>query len=324
MVNIKTTIRTCMKIDSSLIVKDKPLVSILLAVYKPKESWFIEQLISLNEQTYENIELLVYDDCPDCPINEDIIKNYITKFSYKLIRGTENKGSNKAFEELTKVAEGDFFAYCDQDDIWEADKLEVLINLIQKENAVIAYSDMSIIDKDSKVTAESLRVVRPRLQYIYGEKLFDKLFFSNCIAGCSMLVANRIAKSAVPFSKVTVHDQWIAMIAGFYGEIAFIDKQLLRYRIHGNNQTGILTSVYTKEDYYNIRLIPLMQRLAEFQEFVKGEDLRDIEKFCKARINKRIFAIFKYRYLSKKEAYFEIILKYMPNWMFKRIIKKLK
>ncbi|WP_077847846.1 glycosyltransferase [Clostridium puniceum] len=313
-----------MKIDSSLIVGDKPLVSILLAVYKPKESWLIEQLISLNEQTYENIELLVYDDCPDCPINEEIIKNYITKFSYKLIRGTENKGSNKAFEELTKVAEGDFSAYCDQDDIWEADKLEILIKLIQKENAVLAYSDMSVIDKDSKTSAESLRTVRPRLEYIYGEKLFDKLFFSNCIAGCSMLVSNKIAKSTIPFSKVTVHDQWIAMIAGFYGKIVFVEKQLVRYRIHGNNQTGILTGIYTKKDYYNIRLKPLKQRLAEFKEVLKGENLKSIEKFYEARTNKRIFRILKYSYLSKKEAYFEVILKYMPNCVFKRIIKKLK
>src|ERR1039457_2351233 len=100
---------------------DKPLVSILLAVYKPNEAWFIEQLISLNEQTYENIELLVYDDCPEYPINEDIIKQYITKFSYTLIRGIKNEGSNKAFEELTKVSEGEIFAYCDQDDVWEVD-----------------------------------------------------------------------------------------------------------------------------------------------------------------------------------------------------------
>ena len=99
---------------------DKPLVSILLAVYKPNETWFIEQLISLNEQTYDNIELLVYDDCPDFPVNEDIIKKYITKFSYTLIRGIENEGSNKAFEELTKEAKGELFAYCDQDDIWES------------------------------------------------------------------------------------------------------------------------------------------------------------------------------------------------------------
>ncbi len=42
---------------------DKPLVSILLAVYKPNTQWLIDQLISLNNQTYNNIELLAYDDC---------------------------------------------------------------------------------------------------------------------------------------------------------------------------------------------------------------------------------------------------------------------
>ena len=73
---------------------------------------------------YENIELLVYDDCPDYPINEDIIKKYITKFSYTLIRGIKNKGSNKAFEELTKQGNGELFAYCDQDDIWEVNKID--------------------------------------------------------------------------------------------------------------------------------------------------------------------------------------------------------
>ena len=45
-----------MEIDKSLIGTDKPLVSILLAVYKPNEEWLVEQLISLNEQTYDNIE----------------------------------------------------------------------------------------------------------------------------------------------------------------------------------------------------------------------------------------------------------------------------
>lgn len=301
-----------------------PLVSILLAVYKPNKSWFIEQLISLNEQTYANLELLVYDDCPNYPVDEELIRQYIKRFKYKFIRGTKNKGSNKAFEELTKAAEGDFFAYCDQDDIWEADKISILIEFIQKDNAVLAYSDMSVIDKDSKLTAQSLREVRPRLQYIYGEKLFDKLFFSNCIAGCSMIVNSKIAKSSMPFSKVTVHDQWIAMIASFYGKIVFVDKPLIRYRIHGNNQTGILTGIYTKDDYYNIRLSPLKRRLFEVKNIIDPKNVSDVEKFCEARVNKKIFKILKYRYLSKKDAYFEIAIKYMPNWIFKKIIRKLK
>lgn len=303
---------------------DKPLVSILLAVYKPNEKWLVEQLVSLNDQTYDNIELLIYDDCPDSPTDEELIKKYITKFSYKLIRGIRNEGSTKAFEELTKLGDGKYFAYCDQDDIWKSNKLEVLIGLIQKENAVLAYSDMSIIDKDSKCTARSLKKVRPRLQYIFGEKLFNKLLFNNCIAGCSMLVVNKIAKIAIPFSRVTVHDQWIAIIAAFYGKISFIDKQLVSYRIHGNNQTGILTDVYTKDDYYSIRLMPVEQRLSEVKKHINADELKDIEKFYQARVNKRILKILKYRYLSPKDAYFEVVIKYMPNWIFKSIIRKLK
>lgn len=101
---------------------DSPLVSILMAVYKPNKKWIVEQLDSLNEQTYENIELLVYDDCPEFPISEELIGKYITNFSYVVVSGTKNEGSNKAFEELTKIANGEFFAYCDQDDIWEKEK----------------------------------------------------------------------------------------------------------------------------------------------------------------------------------------------------------
>jgi len=138
-----------------------------------------------------------------------------------------------------------------------------------------------------------------------------------------MLVNSEVAKEAIPFSKVTVHDQWICMIASYNGKIAFIDEQLVKYRIHGNNQTGILTGIHGKRDYYKIRLNPLEQRIDEVTKCI-DVDLNNIKALYEARMNKNIFKIFKYRYLSKKEAYFEIVIKYMPSWLFKKIIKKLK
>lgn len=316
------------KIDSK---KDLPLVSILLAVYKPNETWFIEQLISLNEQTYKNMELLVYDDCPDFPVDEDIIKRYITNYSYTLSKGIENIGSNKAFEELTKQGNGEFFAYCDQDDIWEVNKIEVLVNLIQKEHSVLSYSDMSVIDKYGKFTSDNLRKAKPRIKYVYGENLFSRFFFKNCVSGCCMLINSEIAEKAIPFSRVTIHDQWLCIIAGYYGNISFVNKSLVRYRIHGNNQTGSFKNVYNKKDYYNLRVNILQQRINEVKRCINDIDLHgnninltNIEIFCNARINKNIFKILKYSYLDKKEAYFEVIIKYMPNWLFKILIKKLK
>jgi hypothetical protein len=311
--------------------KEFPLVSILLAVYKPNETWLIEQLMSLNEQTYDNIELLVYDDCPKFPVDEDYFKKYITNFRYTLSRGKKNEGSNKTFENLTKQGNGEFFAYCDQDDIWEPNKIEVLVNLIQKENSVLAYSDMSVIDKNGNFVANSLIQVKPRIKYIYGEKLFSRFFFKNCVSGCCMLINSEIAKRAILFSRVTIHDQWLCIIASYYGKISFMNKTLVKYRIHGNNQTGSFKGVFNKKDYYNLRVNILQQRINEVKRCINdielngnNIDLTNIRIFCDARINKNIFKIFKYSYLDKKEAYFEIIIRYMPNWLFKIIINKLK
>lgn len=303
-----------------------PLVSILLAVYKPNEQWIIEQLISLNNQTYGNLELFIYDDCPESPASGELFKKYITNFSYTLIKGEKNQGSNKAFEELTKLGKGKYFAYCDQDDIWEENKIEVLINLIEKENSVLAYSDMKVIDENGIIKFNTLIDAKPRLKYIYGENLLQKFFFKNCISGCCMLVNSNVVKKSLPFSKYMVHDHWIGTIASYYGKISFTNNTLVKYRIHNNNQTGSLKETTNKEDYYRLRVNTLALKLDELKKCIDEEvhNLNDIEKFCNARINKKIFKILKYSYLCKNEAYFEILIKYIPNWLFEIILNKLK
>lgn len=318
--------------------KVSPLVSILLAAYKPNYDWFKEQLISLNNQTYDNIELIIYDDCPDEPISEEFVSKYITNFNYKIIRGKINKGSNKAFEELTKIGEGDYFAYCDQDDIWEADKVKLLVDKIEKDKSVLVYSDMSVIDGNGVHRYDTLIQAKPRLKYIYGKDLSAQFFFKNCVSGCCMLVRNDTAKSAIPFSNYMIHDQWICLVASLNGNISFIDKTLVNYRIHGNNQTGSLRGVYTKEDYYSLRVDPLEDRINELNEVlhrnkqiksnncnnIKISTINEIKEFCDARIKRNLIGIFKYRYLCRKEAYFEMLIKYMPGLAVKYLLKKLK
>jgi hypothetical protein len=312
--------RSFMSID----IHEQPLVSVLMAVYKPNYKWLEEQLISLNEQTYSNIELLIYNDCPEEPVDEKIFKKYITKFSYQIIRGSENMGSNMAFEELSKIANGEFFAYCDQDDIWVKDKIAQLVDVIEKDKSLLVYSDMSVIDQEGKLIAESLVERKTRIEYIYGENLFTKFFFRNCVSGCCLLIDSNIAKKAIPFSKVTIHDQWLCIIASYYGKISFMNKSLVKYRMHGNNQTGSLKGIYNKKDYYNLRVNILKQRINEIKKYIDNADLYEIQSFCNARIDKNILKILKYAYLDKREAYFEIIIKYMPNWLFKIVINKIK
>ena len=311
---------------------EQSLVSILMAVYKPNYTWLKEQLMSLNNQTYGNLELIIYDDSPDEPVDEQFIGRYILNFPYKIIHGKVNKGSNKAFEKLTKLGQGLYFAYCDQDDIWENNKIEELVKTLQNENSVLAYSDMSVIDAESNYRYSTLLKAKPRIEYVYGENLLSKFFFKNCVSGCCMLIKGDVAKNAVPFSDTVIHDQWLCIIASLYGKISFVNKPLVKYRIHGDNQTGSLKCIESKDDYYNLRILVLKERLFDLNNIIRNNKIENVDadqlivisSFCEARVNKKLISIFKYRELCEKEAYFEIAIKYMPSFLVKYLLKSLK
>lgn len=330
---------------------DKPLVSILLAVYKPNTDWLIQQLISLNNQTYDNIELLVYDDCPNFPVDESLIKEYITNFSYTLIRGIENRGSNKAFEYLTKEAKGELLAYCDQDDIWENKKIELMVGkfidvdesisndekrIKYNKDVTLVYSDLSIINEKSKKTANSLTQIRKRIVYRYGYNLAETLLMTNFVTGCAMMVKSDIAKKAIPFESTLIHDQWIAITAAIEGKIEFINKPLVKYRQHSFNQTGILTDVYNKQTYYNMRIEEFYKRYINLQRRLSYNDglrqnINDTLTWLQARKNyaikrrlKDLKIMIRYRHFHKISIVLETFLPFIPNSIFKYIIKLTK
>lgn len=315
---------------------EKNLVSILMAVYNPNYEWFKEQLISLNNQTYENIELIIYDDCPDNPVDEEFIKRYIDKLSYYLIRGKNNRGSNKAFEELTKVGKGDYFAYCDQDDIWETDKIEKLLELFEDNNVTLVCCDLSIINEYGEKTNNSIREIRKRLEYKSGYNLAQYLLMTNFITGCAMMVRKNIALKAVPFVNELIHDQWIGIIAAIEGKIEFLDEPLVRYRQHNSNQTGILKGVNNKETYYFKRIDEFIKRYNYLK--IRLHDYENLESiidntlvWLQARKSysiqpsiKDLRIMIKYRNFHKISILIELLLPIIPNFIFKKIIEMTK
>ena len=79
-------------------------VDILLAVYNPNEEYLIKQLISLNNQTYPNLKLYIFDDCIKKRCNLDLFEKYITNFSYEVLPYCEeNLNYMGAFEKLVHI-----------------------------------------------------------------------------------------------------------------------------------------------------------------------------------------------------------------------------
>lgn len=314
-------------------ISENPQVSILMAVYKPNEKWLIEQLISLNNQKYSNLKLYIYDDCPEYPAGEEFFKKYITNFKYEIMRGKKNLGSNKAFEELTKIADGEYFAYCDQDDIWEENKICVLMDKFKDESVNVALCDLSIINENGDMTASSIRDIRKRIIYKRGYNLAESILTSNFITGCAIVVKSEIAKKAVPFEENLVHDQWIGTIAALNGKIEYVDDCLVRYRQHQSNQTGTLKGVHSKQTYFELRIVKFLERYKSLKE--RLIDIEELKGYIEYNIisleaRKRYFLkpslkdlkiMLKYKKYYKPFILLEIFIPIIPQFIFKFIIK---
>ncbi|WP_302610367.1 glycosyltransferase [uncultured Mitsuokella sp.] len=241
---------------------NEKLVTIAMALYKPNLLWLKKQLESLNKQDYPNLELVVWNDCPEKSIPVDLFHDYITRFPYKLFQGKSNLGSTKVFEKITELADGKYIAYCDQDDIWHANKISTLVRMLEQHQGSLACCDMRVIDQNGVLKADKITDVRPRQQFVTGNHQLESLLTKNFVTGCAMLCETKMAQQALPFPKELVHDHWLSVWNAVYGKIVIAEESLIDYRIHGDNQTGILAGVVTKRDYFTKKCLLYYERIS--------------------------------------------------------------
>lgn len=307
-------------------------ITVVMAVYNPPIDWFKELLESLAMQDFSDVEWLIIDDASDkISISEltDLIKDCTAfqekKIPFKIWRNNKNIGSDQTYRKLMVFAEGEYIAFCDQDDIWEENKLSRLYEEIVKHKGVLAYADMSVIDSKGIQIKESYHDKRKIFGHISGEKRTAELLTRNCAPGCNILVKKEVIRQYKNIPQGTYWDHWLNIIASTQGKIIYIPEKLMRYRIHGTNQTGRFNNIFNKNDYYRYRLKPLYDRMIEMKKreihFLNEEK---VYSFIKARYNKNLYDMWKYRSCGKVDAYFEIFLMLLPKCIIKEVFKWIK
>lgn len=313
-----------------------PMVDILLSIYKPNMVWFEQLLVSLNKQTYKNLKLIIWNDCPDDFIDYNaIINKYIFNFEYKYVHASKNLGVIKAFEKLIELSSSDYIAFCDQDDIWLPDKIKLMISDILKTKSDLVCCDMFVIDGKNNMIADSIAKVRKKQKFYLGENLFFYLLLNNYVYGCATLIKTSCLKKVIPFPKGYYHDWWIALYISAYGKFSIINKPLIKYRIHGENQSGFLKGINNKEDYYNKWVLNYYNRMLSAKEIFKEERFQKIimpfylfaikrKNYCLNHNLRTFKELFRIRKINKKAAYFELFLPLIPDYLFIYFIKLLR
>ena len=239
-----------------------PKVSILLALYEPQPDWLREQLVSLAEQDYAGeLEVLIYNDAPGDTGFLPLVEELLGALPHQLYTAERNGGSTAAYGRLTELASGEVLAYCDQDDVWMTDKLTRLVGCLQREEVSLCFGDAEVIDGEGRMVSASLQRYRPRQWVPEPSAMKWELLLRNFVPGSAMVVRSSVAKQALPFPAEFVHDHWLALAAVQAKGIRFCPEQVLRYRIHGGNQTGVLAGIETRQDYYEQRVCRDVRRL---------------------------------------------------------------
>lgn len=308
----------------------KPLISILMAVYEPRLDWLREQLCSLNGQTYPHLRLYIRDDCsPTVSYGEieQCVRECITAFPCTICRNEKNLGSNGTFELLTQEAEGDYFAYCDQDDVWLPEKLTVLQEAIERENALLVCSDMYIIDGEGRQVADSITKIRRHHHFRSGVGLTDTLWYSNFASGCALLMRAETAKAAMPFNPYMYYDHYITLYSANCGSILSLEQPLLLHREHGENQSSTLQGVNDRETYLQRRVDVVVDAVRWLTEHFPADAalqarLNDALRWMEARQaylrgdRRQGRVVWKYRGFSLMASLFELMIPYLPRSVF--------
>lgn len=227
------------------------VVQILLATYNGA-SFLKEQLDSLFNQTIQPFTILIRDD-GSTDNTLQIIADYQKEYSDKIQLLNDdlgNVGAARNFAILLENATADYIFFCDQDDIWVHDKIELSlqkIKMLEQENnqlPCLVFSDMKWIDKNGKIINDSLwEKWKLHIKYF----TFNRLLVQNIPHGCTILINKAMRNLACPIpDSAILHDHWIALLAAAVGKWTIVPKSTVLLRFHENNVTQLKRNLSEK------------------------------------------------------------------------------
>ena len=209
-----------------------PLISVALCTWNGA-GHLREQLDSILGQRGVTLELVALDDA-STDGTVAILQEYAARDPrVQIHRNAENLGHLRSFEACMRLCRGEFIAPADQDDIWDPDKLRILLDAIG--DADLAYCDSEYIDSDGRPIG---RKVSDDLTMHQGRDPVRYLF-QNTVSGHAALLRPAVLADALPFPAQLYHDWWLAIRAAAGHGVVYVDRPLVKFRRHGGAASAL-------------------------------------------------------------------------------------
>ncbi len=208
-------------------------VAIMMATYNG-EKYLNEQLQSIYDQTYKDIVVYIRDDC-STDKTKDIIDGWKNKLEIIEIPSRENLGAARSFMDIVyNCGNHLYYAFCDQDDLWDKDKIEkAVLYLESQEKAALYFCNGRIISKDGAVIKESTLVDPANMNF------WSEIVCGFC-PGCALMVNNAFMEiiRRRTYDSLPMHDTLFALTALAIGQMYYDEEVHYSRRMHENNVVG--------------------------------------------------------------------------------------
>ena len=216
--------------DMSNLDEKEPLINIIMPAYNCER--YIEKAIeSVIAQTYQSWELIVIDDGSKDNTIKIVEKIVNREKRIKFYKNEKNIGVSETRNRAISIANGEWIAFLDSDDIWEASKLEKQMLIAKEKGLEFIFTGSSFINEYGNQFKGILEV--PEIV------TYEKLRTHNVISCSSVLVKKKFFKN-IRMEKDDMHEDyavWLRILKKgikAYG----INEPLLIYRISHNSKSG--------------------------------------------------------------------------------------
>ena len=293
------------------------------------EKYIIKQLDSIRIQTRIPDEVIICDDCSTDSTLE-LVSQYIKKWklsNWQFIAGKDNLGWKRNFYKALNLTHGDVVFFCDQDDIWKHNKIELMYETISENDEIeVLCCTTSFIDGEDKlihVSSEALPYGKKGNQKII-QNVVNKKFIYSIMPGCTMGITRKFIKRLSAelqdediTSKIP-HDALFWKTATLENCAFILNEDLIMYRIHSSNSSTPQTAssfkakskevrikeintnrtemLYFRELYKRLKgkkFAKLLDKLIAFCDwriaFIKNKNIKGIISNCKYYRNLKMF-----------------------------------
>lgn len=220
-------------------------MSVAMCTYNGAE-FLPAQLASIAEQTRPPDEIIICDDA-STDETRALLESFArtSRVPLSLYFSDQNVGSVKNFERAIHLCTGDIIALSDQDDVWRADKLQLIEKSFRQNTAAgLIFSDAELVDKNLKTLNtriwDEVGFDAHKRKLLRAGRSLEVLITGWTVTGATMAFRSDFVKLALPIPTniAMIHDGWIALTIAAVADVVFIEEPLIKYRQHERQQVG--------------------------------------------------------------------------------------